>query len=131
MQPARTNVSQAASRAVLRPDAIVNPSRLYPWLLLLALLDVFFTSHILNFGGIEVNAIADRILQRSGVLGLLVFKISSIVLVVLICEYIARRGDRRATRLAEWGIALNAIPVAVGGAQLAAFLAQSTPVAVL
>ncbi len=96
-----------------------NPQPLYPWILLVGLLDVFLTARILDMGGFEVNAIADRVLQAGGVPGLLVLKLASFLVVVAICEYIASRGDRRAVRLAEAGIALNALPVGVGAAQLA------------
>ncbi len=96
-----------------------NPQPLYPWIMLVGLLDVFLTARILDLGGIEVNAIANHVLERAGVPGLLVLKLTSFLIVVAICEFIASRGDRRAVQLAEAGIVLNALPVGIGAGQLA------------
>ena len=98
----------------------LSPASVYPWLVLVTLLDVFLTSRILAMGGSELNALADHVLTHAGVPGMLAFKLLAIGVVMAICEFIARRDDPRGRRLAEWGVALNVIPVALGGAQIVA-----------
>ncbi len=102
----------------------INPATLYPYVLLFALMDVYLTSRILAIGGVEVNGFANHILALAGVLGLLTLKLTSVLIVFLACDYIASRGDRRAIRLAQTGIALNVFPAAIGAAQLAIVFAQ-------
>lgn len=97
----------------------LDPQPLYPWIMLVGLMDVFLTARILDLGGTEVNAIANHVLEHAGVPGLLVLKLTSFLIVVAICEFIAARHDRRAVLLAQAGIVLNALPVSVGAAQLA------------
>ena len=95
--------------------------RLYPWYALMALLDVLVTAVVLEVGGYEANGLAARILEFAGILGLLAFKLASVVLVISICEVVGRRKETTARRLAEWAVAITAIPVAVGLVQLAWF----------
>ena len=95
--------------------------RLYPWYAAMAMLDVLITGVTLEVGGYEANGLAARILELAGILGLLVFKLASVVLVIAICEVVGRRKEPTARRLAEWAVAITAIPVAVGLVQLAWF----------
>ncbi len=113
------------AQPISKSDAQPSPNVLYPYLLLIALADVYFTARILDLGGSEINAFANQILQHAGVLGLLTLKLTSVLIVFLTCDYIARRGDRRALRLAQIGIAINIFPVVVGGSQLAAYLVRT------
>lgn len=92
---------------------------LYFWYILLATLDLVTTVIILNLGGREVNGIANAVLQAAGPAGLLVMKYASVMLVVCICEFVAERRPSAGRFVAFAAIALSALPVAVGWAQLA------------
>lgn len=92
---------------------------LYFWYILLATLDLVTTVVILNLGGREANHVANMVLQASGPAGLLVMKYASVMLVVCICEFIAERRPGTGRFVAIAAIALSALPVAVGWAQLA------------
>ncbi len=100
-----------------------SPATLYPYVLLFALMDVFLTSRILALGGTEVNGVANGILQVTGVPGLLTYKLICVLIVFLICDYIASQGDRRAIRVAQAGIVLNVFPALVGATQLGLYFA--------
>jgi hypothetical protein len=96
----------------------------YCWYILACALDLMLTGTILiHFGGIEVNRIAHRIIEASGLGGLVVFKFATVLLVIGICELIGRRQERTGRRLAEWAIALSAIPVVLALVQVAAAVA--------
>lgn len=92
--------------------------RLYVAIAIVALTDVVLTTRILQLGGVELNHIANAVLQQMGVVGLAMLKLLSVLVVILCCQLIARRDDRKAARLAEWGVALNFFPVAVGFVQV-------------
>ena len=102
----------SARRAVLYPNH-------YAWFVLLASLDVMVTTIMLSRGdGFEANPIANWALRQWGLYGLVVLKFSIVCLVACLCEAIGRRQHRSGRRLAEWAVALNCIPVAVGVIQL-------------
>jgi hypothetical protein len=87
----------------------------------LAVLDFVTTYLILMRGGREVNGVAARILESFGSHGLLLFKIASVVLVIVLCEVIASRKPGVGRALAYGAIAISAFPVIVGWTQLAAY----------
>ena len=96
---------------------------LYLAFILLGAFDILLTTVILSLGGSEVNVIAQRAMDIAGLHGLVSLKFASVIAVVLICEALARRGDRAraaSRRLAEWAVAISTIPVAVALVQLAA-----------
>ena len=92
--------------------------RRYVWFVLLSTLDVVLTFVILLLDGREVNGIADWVLKRYGIGGMALFKFALVVFVVLLCEYLGRKNEHAARRLAEWAIALTCVPVAVAVAML-------------
>ena len=78
---------------------------------------------ILNrFGGWEVNQIAAHLEERMGLWGLIVLKYATVVLVVLICEYVGRRRPRLGRGIAVAAIGLSAMPVGIGLLQIGAWL---------
>lgn len=91
---------------------------LYAWVVLLASLDVILTWTILFLGGSEVNALANAVLRAHDVPGLILFKFCTVVLVVVLCEVIARKKPATGRRLAEWAVALSSIPVVIALLQL-------------
>lgn len=103
------------------PQWSMQPARYpnaYVWFIFVSAMDTLLTWLILHLGGFEANLLADAILRRFGLSGLVAFKFSLVVMVVLICEAVGRRNDVTGRRLAAWAAALSAIPVVVAFAQL-------------
>ena len=100
-----------SANAALYPDT-------YAWFVLLATLDIALTWIVLFFGGEELNALARWILARYELIGMVVFKFSIVVLVICSCEYIGRRQWMTGRRLAEWAVAISAVPVVLAYAEL-------------
>ncbi|MDX1565005.1 MAG: hypothetical protein R3236_06340, partial [Phycisphaeraceae bacterium] len=73
---------------------------------------------VLYLGGIEVNGLANRLIESHGLPGMVVLKISAVVLVVGICQWIGQRDQRLGRRVGLAGVALNILPVAVASVQL-------------
>lgn len=90
----------------------------YVWYVFFAALDVMLTTLVLHLGGSEVNLLADWILARYELPGLVAFKFSLVVLVVCICETVGRRNHRVGRKLAEWAVAITAIPVVLALVQI-------------
>lgn len=110
--------TRAGATVMRRP--VVFPD-LYAWYVLLAALDILVTWTVLSIGGAEVNPIARALLELFDVAGLVFLKAASVVLVICVCEILARRSPGRARLLAGGAVVISAYPVAVGLSQLAAF----------
>ncbi|GMV24118.1 MAG: hypothetical protein AMXMBFR58_01490 [Phycisphaerae bacterium] len=104
------------SRPVLYPD-------LYPWLLLVASLDVMLTWVCLSLGGSEFNPIAARFIDAGGLGGAIALKFSCVIVVVVACEEIGRRRSAMGRRVGGWAVALNAMPVTAALVQLGTYAA--------
>lgn len=101
-----------------RATGVLFPNH-YAWYILAATLDVVVTHQILHhFKGSEVNQLADTLIRRFGLAGMIGLKYSSIVLVVILCEYIGRRDLRLGRRLAAAAIMISALPVGIGLLQI-------------
>ena len=92
----------------------------YTWFVFFAALDVMFTTMVLYLGGIEVNGVANLLIESHGVRGMVILKFSAVVLVVAICQWIGLRDRRLGRRVALAGVALNVLPVVVASVQLLA-----------
>ena len=79
--------------------AVLYPS-MYTWYVLLAALDIVLTWVILQLGGRELNWLADWIIERYHLRGVVVFKFLLLLFVVLVCELAGRRNRR--TGLRRW-----------------------------
>ena len=94
-----------------------NPQVLYPneyaWLIFVSALDVMLTWIILYTGGYETNVLADAVVGRFGLPGLVVFKFALVLLVIVICETVGRRKPITGRRLAVASIAITCLPVVV------------------
>jgi hypothetical protein len=94
-------------------------SNCYNWYLLLAVLDIGLTWIILHgFGGYEVNVLANWIIRSGGFWATVGYKFALVGLVIAICEVVGRRVDATGRRLAEWAVAITAIPVTASFVQL-------------
>lgn len=107
------------SASTITTAPATRSQNLYHWYVLLAVLDILVTATVLNLGGAEVNPIARNLLEAFGIAGLVMLKAASVVLVIGICEFIARRTPARARTLAFAAVALSAFPVVVGLTQVA------------
>lgn len=90
----------------------------YPWFIALAALDVVFTARLIGLGGREVNVVAHTLIEAAGMSAAVALKFATVGLVVFICELVGRRSLPAGRRLAATAVALNGVPVAVGGVLL-------------
>jgi hypothetical protein len=97
---------------VLFPDG-------YVWFVFFSALDIMLTWVVLHVGGREANVLADRIIWRFGLPGLVAYKFALVVVVILICETVGRRNRETARKLLSVGIMLTCMPVVLAMALLA------------
>lgn len=126
----RPDEDKHTQRVAARQSGGVLYPTSYTWFVFLAALDILLTYLIMhpmvfsvdNDGiiprGVEVNALANEVIERWGVPGMAVFKFALVVLVIGVCELIGRRRDAAGRRLAEWAVAITAIPVVVAAVQI-------------
>ena len=100
-----------------QPSFWSNPQMRYPniytWVVLLASLDGLLTLFVLYlWEGYEVNPIAAAVIETMGPYWAVLFKLATVVLVIVICEVLGRRDDRTGRRLATAAVVVNALPVA-------------------
>ncbi len=99
-------------RQVLFPD-------LYCWYVLAATLDILVTSLVMtHFDATEVNLIAAHLIERFGFVGLIPLKFATVVVVVLICEYVGRERHATGQRVAIAAVGLSSLPVVAALAQV-------------
>jgi hypothetical protein len=100
----------------------------YAWYVLAATLDIVVTHQILHqFQGTEVNKIANALIREFGVAGMVGLKYASIVVVVLVCEFVGRRRFRLGRMLAVAAICVSCMPVGVGLLQIWAWSRLPVP----
>ncbi len=90
----------------------------YLWFVFVSALDVMLTWTILVLGGSEVNVVADAVIARAGLTGIVAYKFSLVVFVIIMCEVVGRRRPHVGHKLAEWAVAITAIPVVLSFVQL-------------
>ena len=83
-------------------------------------MDIILTVTVLvHLGMREANTFAQWSIDHFGTWGLVGLKFLSVIVVVLICEYIGRRDAKRGGRLAYIAIGLSLIPITAAIAQIA------------
>jgi hypothetical protein len=105
-----------ARRSLLRQPTLYPA--LYICFVLLSALDLLFTWRILAANGREENALANWIINRHGLPGLVTYKFGLVVGVVFICEIVGRRRAQTGAKLARWAVVMTAFPVVVGAVHL-------------
>lgn len=110
------------------PELFRRPVRYpnaYCWYVLVCALDLMLTNTAIHHAGaIEVNGIAAHAIETAGFWGLIILKVSTMIVVLLACELIGeacfRKGHPKDTglKLAEWAVAISAIPVVLTLLQL-------------
>jgi len=92
-------------RHVLYPDR-------YAWYVLVSALDIILTVTVLKHLGMrEANTFAQWSINQFGTWGLIGLKFLSVIVVVLICEYIGNREIGRGRRLTTIAILISIFPV--------------------
>ncbi|MBX3375887.1 MAG: hypothetical protein KF678_02650 [Phycisphaeraceae bacterium] len=98
---------------------VLYPDR-YAWYVLVSALDIMITVTVLvHLGMREANTFAQWSINQFGTWGLIGLKFLSVILVVLICEYIGRRDVTRGRRLTVVAIAVSVFPVTAALVQVA------------
>ena len=88
--------------------------RAYAWVLTVAVLDVVVTSLVLGTGGKETNALARWAIDQAGVAGMVAVKATTLTLVLLICQYLARHRPIAGLRIVGFALAANSLAVVFG-----------------
>lgn len=92
--------------------------KLYVWYVFISTMDLILTWIILHIGGSEENLLANWVIARFDLPGVVVFKYGLVLMVISICEIIGRNSYRRGKHLGEWAVGLTFIPVVVAVYQL-------------
>jgi hypothetical protein len=91
----------------------------YVWYVFVSALDVMFTAIVLHHPhGVEVNPVANYVIQRWDLAGAVVFKFLLVVLVILICEVVGRRRYPTGRVLAMIAVIIGCVPVIAASVQL-------------
>jgi hypothetical protein len=86
----------------------------YTWFVFVSAMDLLLTWVILHYdGGREANALANAILQRFDLLGLVAYKFLIVLTVITICEIVGRMRYRAGKGLAWAATLLTCIPIVV------------------
>lgn len=84
---------------------------LYAWFILFSAMDVMLTWVILSVGGSEANPIASLVIDQFGLPGAIVFTFTLMLMVIVICEVLARMRPRVARGLAVVALIVSIMPV--------------------
>ncbi len=103
-------------RGFLRRPALFPT--LYTWYVFASALDLMLTWVILHHGGREANAVANWIIERHDLMGIVFFKFAIVMLVILICEIVGRVRYPTGLLLARCAVALGFFPVIIGTAEV-------------
>ena len=103
------SASQAV-RGLFSSNPMLFPNA-YTWLLLFSALDIMLTWVILRRGGREVNAIAEWVIQRFNLEGMIVYKFVLVLVFVLLCEVVGRLRLSSGRTLSGIGVAIASVPV--------------------
>lgn len=90
----------------------------YVWFVFLSAMDVMMTWVVLAFGGREVNGVADAVISRYGLPGMVAYKFVLVVLVVGIAEAVGPRNPRAGRFVARAGVVVTCVPLVAAFAQL-------------
>jgi hypothetical protein len=116
MAPLTPVQADSANTAVTRWH-VLYPNT-YVWYVLVSALDVLFTAVLLHFGGREVNMLANWVLARWDLAGMILFKFVLVAFVICICEIVGRKHPRVGRDLGHWAVGITCIPVILAILQL-------------
>jgi len=87
-------------------------------LVVLSTLDVMLTWTILAMGGMEVNAVAARVIETFGHMGMTAYKFLIVAFVIALIEIVGRRRLSTGHKLADVCVAIASFPITVSLTQL-------------
>jgi len=90
----------------------------YTWFIFLSAMDFMLTLVILAYGGVEVNAVAARIIQNHSFGGLFAFKLGMVLFIILLIEVIGRLRQETGLKVARMAILLTSFPVLAAAGQI-------------
>lgn len=103
---------------------VLYPER-YAWFVLASAMDIILTHailhHFADFGGSELNTIADWVINRFDIWGAIGLKFLTVVVVVSICEIVGRRRPKWGSGLISTVLVLSCVPPGWALVQLAEF----------
>ncbi len=88
--------------------------RMYWAYIALAAMDVLLTTLILSTGGAELNAVGRAAFAWAGITGATMLKFTTVVVVLLICEYTGRLREETGRLIAYAAVSISIVPVTVG-----------------
>jgi len=83
----------------------------YVWFIFVSSLDIMLTWVILRKGGVEVNPVAEQVINSWGLPGAIGFKFALMLFVIIACEIVGRTRDALARKLITRGILISSFPV--------------------
>ena len=102
---------------------VLYPNR-YCWFVLFSALDIMLTHTILEkmklYNGRELNTFADFVIRHAGLNGAIALKMISVVVVIVITEFVGRRRPQVGNTLINCVVAMSTVPVITALAQLTA-----------
>ena len=104
----RVMVLNRLAKKMGQPD-VAYPNY-YTWLVFVSAMDILMTWAILYLGGSEANPVADAVILKWGLGGMIIFKFAIVVFFVVMCEWVARKRKETGRVLASCGIMISAFP---------------------
>lgn len=101
----------------------------YVWFIFVSAMDLMMTWVVLYFGGREVNVLADYILDRWALPGMVVYKFALVVFVIFICEIVGQYRPRLGRRLSIFAVVITLVPVIIAFTHLLTVVYGSQPAA--
>ena len=98
--PSESTITLAAGPTWWSQPAMLFPVE-YVLFVIMSAMDIVLTWVILQAGGRELNPIARWVIEQHGLNGMMAFKFAMVLLVVILCESIARR-QMRTGRVVMW-----------------------------
>ena len=83
----------------------------YVWFVFVSSLDIMLTWLILKRGGVELNPVAELVINSWGLPGAIGFKFALTLFVIIACEITGRHKDRVGRNLITVAIVLSSVPV--------------------
>ncbi len=83
----------------------------YVWFVFVSSLDIMLTWLILKKGGVELNPVAELVIDSWGLPGAIGFKFALTLFVILACEITGRHKDHIGRNLIIIAIVLSSVPV--------------------
>jgi len=110
-EPDNSNLPTAQAKTFKVLNHRVRYPDAYTWLLLMSALDVMMTWTIFHFKGVEANPIADWIIKRYELNGMIIYKFALITFFISVCEIVGSLREKTGRKLSRLGVMIASIPV--------------------